>query len=132
MKTVRPRIALTLSRPTPLHQASHQRYRDALERVGADVVALHPGDAMPEDVDALCLSGGGDIEPSRYGEEDIACSDVDTDRDSLELTLARNAIDRDLPFPGTVAAFRIRIVRKGGGSWRTSAGTTPGGRWVLA
>ena len=125
MKTVRPRIALTLSRPTPLHQASHQRYRDALERVGADVVALHPGDAMPEDVDALCLSGGGDIEPSRYGEEDIACSDVDTDRDSLELTLARNAIDRDLPVLGICRGFQILNVAYGGRLLQDVAGHKP-------
>jgi len=61
MTNVRPRIALTLARPSAFHGASHQRYRDALESAGADLVALHPGDPMPTDIDGLCLSGGGDI-----------------------------------------------------------------------
>jgi putative glutamine amidotransferase len=114
MRAVRPRIALTLSRPNPLQQASHQRYRDALERAGADVVPLHPGDAIPEDMDGLCLSGGGDIAASEYGDQDVACADVDPDRDALELDLARTAIDRDLPILGICRGFQILNVARGG------------------
>jgi putative glutamine amidotransferase len=125
MKAVRPRIALTLSRATPLQQASHQRYRDALEREGAHVVALHPGDPMPDDVDALCLSGGGDIEARRYGEEDLACADVDPDRDALELDLARAAIDRDLPVLGICRGFQVLNVAYGGRLLQDVAGHRP-------
>lgn len=125
MKAVRPRIALTLSRRNPLQQASHQRYRDALERAGADVVTLHPGDAMPDDVDALCLSGGGDIDAARYGEADIACADVDPDRDALELGLAQAAIDRDLPVLGICRGFQILNVAYGGRLLQDVAGHRP-------
>ena len=114
MTTVRPRIALTLSRPSAFHGASHQRYRDALEGAGADLIALHPGDQVPTDLDGLCLSGGGDIESARYGEADVACADVDSDRDALEIAIAKAAIERDLPVLGICRGFQIlNVVQHG-------------------
>jgi len=114
MTKVRPRIALTLARPSAFHGAAHQRYRDALESAGADLVVMHPGDTVPTDIDGLCLSGGGDIESARYGETDVACADVDTDRDALEIEVARSAIERDLPVLGICRGFQIlNVVRDG-------------------
>src|SRR3989442_6921706 len=114
MTKVRPRIALTLARPSAFHGAAHQRYRDALERAGADLVVLHPGDPAPTDIDGVCLSGGGDIESARYGEADVACADVDTDRDALEIEVAKDAIERDLPVLGICRGFQVlNIVRDG-------------------
>jgi gamma-glutamyl-gamma-aminobutyrate hydrolase PuuD len=114
MTNVRPRIALTLARPSAFHGASHQRYRDALESAGAELVVVHPGDAVPRDIDGLCLSGGGDIESARYGEADVACADVDTQRDALELEIARAAIDRDLPVLGICRGFQILNIAQDG------------------
>ena len=114
MTAVRPRIALTLARPSAFHGASHQRYRDALESAGADLIVLHPGDPVPTDLDGLCLSGGGDIESARYGDANVACADVDTDRDALEIAIARAAIERDLPVLGICRGFQIlNVVRDG-------------------
>lgn len=114
MTTVRPRIALTLSRASALHEASHKRYRDVLEDAGADLVMLHPGDPVPDDIDGVCLSGGGDIESARYGEADVACAEVDADRDALEIGIARSAIERDLPVLGICRGFQIlNVVRDG-------------------
>src|ERR1700694_3354963 len=114
MTNVRPRIALTLARPSAFHGASHQRYRDALENAGADLVVLHPGDPVSSDVDGLCLSGGGDIDSARYGEADVACADVDTDRDALEIEIAKAAIEQDLPVLGICRGFQIlNVVREG-------------------
>jgi putative glutamine amidotransferase len=114
MSPVRPRIALTLSRRSLLQEASHQRYRDALERAGADLVVVHPGDPVPDDIDGLCLSGGGDIEASRYGDQDEACAEVDPERDALEIEIARTAIDRDLPVLGICRGFQVlNVVREG-------------------
>ncbi|HEV8534995.1 MAG TPA: gamma-glutamyl-gamma-aminobutyrate hydrolase family protein [Candidatus Limnocylindria bacterium] len=114
MTEVRPRIALTLSRPSPLQEASHQRYRGALEGAGADLVVLHPGDPIPDEMDGLCLSGGGDIEAGRYGDEDVACGDIDPARDALELEIARVALDRDLPVLGICRGFQVLNVVRGG------------------
>jgi putative glutamine amidotransferase len=114
MTNVRPRIALTLARPSAFHGAAHQRYRDALESAGAELLVLHPGDPVPTDLDGLCLSGGGDIESARYGEAEVACADVDADRDALELAIARAAIERDLPVLGICRGFQIlNVVREG-------------------
>jgi len=125
MTNVRPRIALTLPRPSAFHGAAHQRYRDALENAGADLVVLHPGDAVPNDIDGLCLSGGGDIESARYGEADVACADVDTERDALELEIARAAIDRDLPVLGICRGFQILNVAQQGSLVQDVAGHRP-------
>jgi putative glutamine amidotransferase len=114
MTGVRSRIALTLSRPSALHEASHRRYRDALEQAGADVVVLHPGDPIPTDVDGLCLSGGGDIAADRYGDDDLACEDVDAERDALEIDVASQALARDLPVLGICRGFQVLNVVRGG------------------
>jgi putative glutamine amidotransferase len=114
MTGVRSRIALTLSRPSALHEASHRRYRDALEQAGADVVVLHPGDPIPTDVDGLCLSGGGDIAADRYGDEGLACEDVDAERDALEIDVAGQALARDLPVLGICRGFQVLNVVRGG------------------
>ncbi len=90
-------------------------YLAALRGAGLDVIALDPHDAVPEDFDALCLTGGGDIEPSRYGEPAAAeTDDVDPARDALELRLLRDALDRDIPVLGICRGFQLINVAKGG------------------
>ena len=70
------------------------QYLAALEGAGFDVIALDPHGAVPAHFDALCLTGGGDIEPSRYGEAAAPeTDDLDPDRDDLELRLLRQALD---------------------------------------
>ena len=125
MTNVRPRIALTLSRLSPIQEASHRRYRDALESVGADLVVLHPGDPIPDDIDGLCISGGGDIESARYGEADVACAEVDRDRDALELEIAKAAIERDLPVLGICRGFQILNVVQDGSLLQDVPGHRP-------
>ena len=91
------------------------QYLAALEGAGFDVIALDPRDAVPADFDALCLTGGGDIEPSRYGEPVAPeTDDLDPARDELELGLLRAALDRDLPVLGICRGFQLINVAMGG------------------
>ncbi len=110
-----PRVALTLSRLSDRTSASRQRYLAALERAGATVVALDPGAPLPDDIDGVCFSGGGDIHPKHYGDSSAeACEDIDEARDQLELALATRALARDLPVLGICRGFQLLNVAAGG------------------
>ena len=91
------------------------QYLAALQGAGLDVIALDPHDAVPERFDGLCLTGGGDIEPSRYGEPAApGTDDLDPARDELEIRLLHTALDRDLPVLGICRGFQVINVARGG------------------
>jgi putative glutamine amidotransferase len=123
MSGVTPRIALTTPVPTS-ESETYARYRLALERAGAAVVEVRPGDAIPEDIDGLCLSGGPDIDPSRYGEADdgVEREHVSPERDELELALARRALDGDLPVLAICRGFQVLNVAMHGALVQDVAG----------
>lgn len=110
-----PRIALTLSgRDTPEHLAARERYVAALRSAGALVVSLLPGDPAPAEFDGLCLAGGEDVHPSRYGAAAEGSGPIDTDRDALELALLERALRADLPVLGICRGFQLLNVAFGG------------------
>jgi putative glutamine amidotransferase len=91
------------------------QYLAALQGAGLDVIALDPHDAIPADFDCLCLTGGGDIEPSRYGEPAAPeTTELDPARDELEVRLLRIALDRDIPVLGICRGFQLINVASGG------------------
>jgi putative glutamine amidotransferase len=68
-----------------------------------------------ERLDGLLLSGGADVEPSRYGavpEENLG--PVEGDRDEWELALYAAARDRDLPVLAICRGFQLVNVAHGG------------------
>ena len=64
-------------------------------------------------VDAVVLTGGGDLEPARYGGTGAA-EDVDPVRDEHELTLARAAVAAGVPLLGVCRGMQIMAVAFGG------------------
>jgi len=77
-------------------------YVDAVRRAGGIPVLLPPGDhganEVLERLDGLVLTGGGDIDPSRYGGSDQeSVYMVDQERDSSELDLARSVVEEGIP-----------------------------------
>jgi len=108
-------VATFCGHDRPTCQLARSQYLTALAGAGLDVIALDPHDAIPDDFDGLCLTGGGDIEPSRYGEPPAPeTDDVDPARDALELRLLRSALDRDIPVLGICRGFQVINVANGG------------------
>lgn len=99
------------------------RYVEAVERVGG-VAVLLPARVDVDDrtarhlvgsLDALVLTGGGDIAGHWFGEEDHPdIGEVDPARDAFEIALARVAIDRDTPVLGVCRGMQVMAVAAGG------------------
>lgn len=113
----RPRIGLTLMTDRPVHDTHVPRYGmnrtyfDAIREAGGIPVPLAPGD--PEEmrlyfaaerdaaefaVDGLCLAGGGDLDPTHYGQESRpGCEAPDAERDAMEVEILERVRQTDLP-----------------------------------
>jgi putative glutamine amidotransferase len=98
------------------------RYVEALRRAGgleAIVATEALDDAATADllarVDGVLLLGGGDLDPSTYGQR--AHTDVygvSEERDACELALTRAAIERDLPILAICRGHQVLNVALGG------------------
>jgi putative glutamine amidotransferase len=67
-------------------------------------------------VDGLLLTGGRDLDASSYGEDpDPANEPGDAERDRIELALAREGFERDLPILGVCRGMQLLNLVLGGG-----------------
>jgi putative glutamine amidotransferase len=94
-------------------------YEAALERAGAEIKELRPErDRLPDALggcDGLVLTGGPDVDPREYGENDRHPTvEVDLVRDEYELAVARYALDRDLPLLAICRGAQLLNVAAGG------------------
>ena len=94
-------------------------YLDAVRRAGGVPVLIAPGEsrweAILEVIDALILTGGGDIDPSRYnGKRHETNYAIDQERDALELELGRRVIASGMPTLGICRGAQILHVVQGG------------------
>jgi putative glutamine amidotransferase len=93
-------------------------YRSALEQAGARIRELTPVDVLPaalDDCDAVMLTGGVDVDPARYGaSERHPTVEVDPERDTYELSLARLALERDMPLLAICRGAQVVNVVAGG------------------
>jgi putative glutamine amidotransferase len=92
--------------------------------------------AMLDRVDALLLGFGRDIDPARYGAgPHPALTAVSRHRDEVELALAADALERDLPLLGICRGMQILNVARGGtlhrdrSEYPPAAREHPGGDW---
>jgi putative glutamine amidotransferase len=101
--------------------ASVQTYVRAVELGGGAPVVIPPhmeetkNHAIFEHLDGLILSGGGDVLPALYGEEDSGLLWlVDEQRDHTELALARWALSEELPLLAICRGIQVLNVAAGG------------------
>lgn len=79
--------------------------------------------AIFERLDGLCLSGGADVDPLEYGESRHPhLGSVDRPRDQTELTLARWALEADMPVFGICRGIQLLNVAAGGSLYQHIAG----------
>ena len=97
---------------------SDKTYEIAITRVGAKMKRVRPEngspDAILDEIDALFLTGGGDIDPALYGGQPGLAKLVDRRRDDFEIALIRGALDRDMPILGVCRGIQILNVACGG------------------
>lgn len=102
--------------PDPEANLHAQAVRDC----GA-VPVLLPKDLDPGDVrlllrlSGILFSGGGDVNPARYGgQARLATDRVDDQRDAFELALMRDALDAELPVLCVCRGLQVANVALGG------------------
>src|SRR5262245_60994831 len=88
----------------PERAYTNAAYIDAIQRAGGVPVLIPPQlvgparDALWSLLDALLLTGGGDVDPSRYGQRPhAAVYEVSAARDDVELDLTRRALAAGVP-----------------------------------
>ena len=118
----RPRVGITLAIDSQVagRYALRQEYVRSVASAGGLSVALPPGEAegaseILEDLDALVLTGGGDIDPDLYGAEPHPLlAQVARERDLFEIALCRAAIKRELPLLAICRGAQVLNVALGG------------------
>ena len=100
--------------------ALSRAYVDSVRAAGGVPVIL-PTDsadaiAMLDRLDGLLLSGGSDMDPALYGEEEVheKTYGIDADRDAFEIAAFQVAADRDLPTLCICRGHQVMAVAMGG------------------
>lgn len=97
-------------------------YFDAITRAGGIPVLLPPQELGPDGadrildrLDGLVITGGGDVDPARYGADAHERTDRPNElRDAFEDALLGAAIAREVPFLGICRGLQLLNVHRGG------------------
>jgi putative glutamine amidotransferase len=121
----RPRIVVTVTNPArhpdpEMATRKNRLYADAVERHGGEAVVVDGSSSQGDraaafaSMDGLLLSGGADIDPARYGAENLGSTDIEPERDELEAAAWAAAETRDVPVFGVCRGFQAINVFAGG------------------
>jgi putative glutamine amidotransferase len=116
--STRLRIGITDDHRTP---SKIDEYRSWLQKVDPDLElpllstrAEHS--IAVTDLDGLLLSGGGDVHPKFYGRDGLLpkCEGVELGRDTYEMRVIEQALERDLPVLAICRGLQVLNVALGG------------------
>lgn len=105
-----PRILISAATANP---NAALNYENAIRAAGGDFIARY----CPEldlSFDGLLLTGGGDVDPARYSQEDRGCVLIDLERDRAELALAKAYLAAGKPILGICRGMQVLNVALGG------------------
>ena len=94
-------------------------YVESVRRAGGEPVEVVPGAETPAQIlarfDGLMLTGGGDVDPSIYGEEPhTTFQNAEDGRDAFEIALSRAAVANGIPFLAICRGMQVLNVAMGG------------------
>jgi putative glutamine amidotransferase len=94
-------------------------YEESVRRAGGEPWVLDLAADRPADVVAraagILLTGGGDVDPSRYGEAPHPTfAAAEPGRDAYEMELVRRALEADLPLFAICRGVQVLNVARGG------------------
>ena len=117
-------VAVLIGREPELRYSVHRAYADAIWAVGATPVLLVPPSSpsaldqlvsVALDCDAVCLSGGGDVDPASYGAEALPdLMDIDPARDQAEMAVVRGARSAGKSVLGICRGIQVMASALGG------------------
>lgn len=105
-----PRILISAATSKP---DAALNYENAIQAAGGDFVTRY----CPQvdlSFDGLLLTGGGDIDPARYGQPDRGSLPPDPERDRTELALIKACLDAGKPVLGICRGCQVLNVALGG------------------
>jgi putative glutamine amidotransferase len=109
------------------------QYVRAVERAGAAAVLLSPAheeaalDRVLGLLDGLVLSGGEDIDPSRYGQPPHpALGETTPERDAMEIHVLEDGVRRGLPVLAICRGIQLLNVARGGTLFQDLDAQRPG------
>lgn len=126
---MRPLIALTSRKSDRAETwrvpvtAVGRTYLDAIARAGGQPVVVAPLDVTLDDLaatlsrfDGVCLPGGPDVDPQRYGATEVheTVTGLDADHDALDLAVARAAVELGIPLLAICRGHQVLNVALGG------------------
>lgn len=91
-----------------------KNYAEAVEAFGGVAAAAYCPEPAPEKFAGLLLSGGGDVDPALYGQENKACFGVDRARDEAERKLIEAYVRAGKPILGICRGHQVLNVYFGG------------------